>query len=201
MEKQELIDILKNFDPIIFNNGKNLDNFHFGQIIAHCIENELRSKGSYQELDHLLQSTLTLNGSNKLLEIYNQNLFFDYKKLLIQFPEIKEDFKEVLIINELKSLLELISLGLNQINEDKEKLVKTYTRQLLTEITTRSPKLNNLINFEDALEYINEKILHILDFNSLTAHELVLFELNKADKQILIKQVSQTLFHYISKNP
>lgn len=201
MKKQELIRVLLNFETISYDNGKYNDNFHLGQIIAHFIENEIGSK-YFQKLQEVLSDSITYSGYRSLNRLYDQGAFSEYKLIKRLDSEIQFNFKEILVIDEFKSIISHKEFELNQSISKKERLVKTYLRKLFVEIVEKSPKIKSLINFEDALNYLEEKILNPLDLRSLTEHELNNFQLDKADKHILIKQIGNNLSYYIKQiNP
>lgn len=153
------------FETISYDNGKSFDNFNLGQIIAHFVQNEVGSQ-SFILLNELLKSSLTYTGVINLNDLYNKGIFLEYKDLKYDYPNLKYLFKEILVIDEFRSILSQIELEFKLEIERKEKLTKSYIRRLLNEILTKSSQINSLIKYEDASVYLDDKILNLLDLRS-----------------------------------
>jgi hypothetical protein len=192
MEKQELIQYLQNLDDVSYDNGKVIDNFHLGQILSHYIENELGLR-AYQEFNILLNDTLTLKGCNSLLPLYEEGTFDQY---FLLSSKIKEQCKESIIINEFRSLVELIEIQLNKVVTNKQHKLDNYIESLIKEVIQEDQELSNMIDHEKATIFIQSKVSNILNLEAKTAYELNQLDLYKANKKILLKQITNTLIEY-----
>lgn len=187
MEKQELIQYLQNLNDVSSDNGKAIDNVHLGQILSHYIENELGSR-AYQEFNILLNDTLTLKGCNSLLSLYEDGTFDQY---LLLSSKIKEQCKESIIINEFCSLVDFIEIQLNEVVTNKQHKLDNYIESLIKE----DQELYKMID-KTATIFIQNKVSNIINLEAKTVHELNQLDLYKANKEVLLKQITNTLIEY-----
>lgn len=193
MEKQELIDFLHKQEEVIYNNGKNSDIFHLGQILSIFIENNEGTK-SYQTFNNILNEVLTQTGSQELLTLNDAGIFDNYK-ILIR-AEIDKEYSELKIIYEFKLLLELINNQLKEIIIQKQEIIKKYIKNHIHSL------IGDVIDedLENIQSFVEKLIFEEYHLENLNSNELNLIQSNSI-KTNLDPIIEKSLIFYIeSKN-
>lgn len=136
---------------------------------------------SIHELSHFFNNNLTLKGCITFLDSYEEKrLFFNSIRLLL-----KDYFCEFDSLNDLEILIrDNTKIALASEIKNKNKKIKVYLSQVLKEL--HLDQLNDIDQiFEETSGYIIEK----LKLDTLTAKELVKFDIKKANKKVILKQV------------
>lgn len=193
MEKQKLIQKINLIDPIKYSNGNGVDSFHLGHILIHFIENEYGAK-SYQELNILLNDSLTLEGSVTLKSLMSGGGILPYESI---YAEYKNTFTEVLIIKEFPTMIELIYNQLQELNSKKIKQLHSHIDHLLNQIVLEDPILNQKIDIPKTSEFIKNRIKREIALFSKTAHEINEFNIYSNE---IFESVYSSLIVYYKEN-
>lgn len=185
MNKYEILEKLKAVNSISYWNGQRLDKIHPGAILAQYVEMEVGSK-AYQEFNVLLNDCLTLVGCDDLIKIKEFDNYSAFYLLLKPF------FEEAIILKEFESLVELIQLELTSIVNEKTKITNAVIAHIINNLAATDSRIKS-INKDKTEKFIQDLVLAKLNLRSKTASQLANFNISGSNKDILTKQVSDTI--------
>lgn len=128
-----------------------------------------------------------------MLDLHEDSHFNEYIRIS---PDLKDNYPESIIINEFCRLVDIIQIQLKETLTNKRKQLNNYIESLIKEVIQEDEELSKMIDHKKATIFIKNKVSNIVNLESKTANELNQLDLYKANKNILISQITNTLFEY-----